>query len=76
MEAYERDVIVYEMFLGYKEYRVKEGLILRVHRPSLQQIYKSQLVYRETYRDALVKNNLTTQESVELLKAEGVWSSE
>jgi hypothetical protein len=76
MEAYERDVIVYEMFLGYKEYRVKEGLTLRVHRPSLQQIYKSQLVYKETYRDALVKNNLTTQESVELLKAEGVWSSE
>ena len=76
MEAYERDLIVYELFLGYKEYKVKEGLVLRIHDPSLQQLYKSQVVYKETYRDALVKNNLTTDESVELLEAEGIWSLE
>tara|TARA_B100000676_G_scaffold117798_1_gene117269 strand:+ start:4484 stop:5521 length:1038 start_codon:yes stop_codon:yes gene_type:complete len=76
MEAYERDLIVYELFLGYKEYKVKEGLVLRIHNPSLQQLYKSQVVYKEAYRDALVKDNLTSEESVKLLKAEGIWSSE
>ena len=76
MEAYERDLIVYELFLGYKEYKVKEGLVLRIHDPSLQQLYKSQVVYKEAYRDALVKDNLTSEESVELLKAEGIWSLE
>ena len=74
MEFYEREFLIARITCGYLLFKVNDNLILRINPLTNDQYYKAQIVFKESYDEALVQGIMCPIESREMLEEHGVWS--
>ena len=76
MEFYEREFLVARISAGYLLYRVNDNLTLRINPLTVDQNYQAQLVFKDTYDEALIEGTMCPIESKEMLEEHGIWNEE
>jgi hypothetical protein len=75
MELQDREFFVYRICSGYVKYR-KEDIVLYTNNPTIEELYKAQECWLESYEDALSLGMYPREELIGVLKKTGVFTDE
>ena len=74
MELYEREFFISRVFMGYVKHKLKDGLYIYIHPPSIDEKIKSDEVFMEAYEDAVNEGVMSSDECLSFMMENGIWN--
>ena len=74
MELYEREFFISRVFMGYVKHKLKDGLYIYIHPPSIDEKIRSDEVFMEAYEDALNEGLMSSDECLSFMMENQIWN--
>ena len=76
MEFHQREYFVSRILRGHAKLKIKDGLVLFVHAPTVEENHDAQEYYQEVYEQAFLSGIMVEEEVKEMMLEQGVWTNQ
>ena len=76
MEFHQQEYFVSRILRGHAKLKIKDGLVLFVHAPTVEENHDAQEYYQEVYEQAFLSGIMVEEEVKEMMLEQGVWTNQ